>query len=257
MSQDSPDNNVPTEKTSARISPSRFSSAVGSGADLPTVAEVAVLKLCLNPEETNEQIPKGNKHSAAQFSPSLRSSDLLPGGSSFKERPRRSDSWGSRPFASHQRKFSSPNVVRPLHSFLPHEEKEETKGERRGSVDSGVRKSMTARQEFYREHEAEINRIFKPQELRRRVGYDVLLDNYRALAQEGGTIKAEERRERSRKVYADGKFIGYITTTTCHPQIGRAGKPRARLTSELRVAPRREGCRRLLSGGLDQLWRIY
>ncbi len=71
----------------------------------------------------------------------------------------------------------------------------------------------------------EINRIFNADKIKRKIGFDLLLDNYKARIKrsEEATSVGKAGKRKMQKVFAAGKFIGYLKTAVAE------GRERGRL----------------------------
>ncbi len=111
-------------------------------------------------------------------------------------------------------RFSTPKVVRARTVHL-----QEGKSLRKFSGDgygSGKKESRSQP----RGRSEEINRIFKTSKLRRRIGFDILLDNYKERMKREFESQRTPSRGTPMKVFAGGRFIGYLNTSE---RAGRTG----------------------------------
>ena len=113
-----------------------------------------------------------------------------------------------------QIKFTTPKIVRANTMHIREEGKRPERvlrfsGSGRGDYSSGQKPSKS---QPHRRPD-EINRIFKANNLKRKIGFDILLDNYKErMKLEKRSSEKVQATFRLNKVFAAGKFIGYLKT---------------------------------------------
>eukprot|EP00831_Metopus_contortus_P036810 TRINITY_DN2905_c0_g1_i2.p1 TRINITY_DN2905_c0_g1~~TRINITY_DN2905_c0_g1_i2.p1 ORF type:complete len:276 (+),score=54.04 TRINITY_DN2905_c0_g1_i2:120-947(+) len=143
-----------------------------------------------------------------------RSSSLVPG-IGMRYSPVQYVNMRKNPFANSDSKFSTPKIVRAKTVHINEEDSNEICRSRKFSGELSREKDL-----LKKEDREEINRIFKANSIKRKIGFDILLDNYKkhihqrlknAITQSSPKVPNQKVKDNS-KVFARGKFIGYLKT---------------------------------------------
>ncbi len=119
------------------------------------------------------------------------------------------------PLATYREKFESPKVVRALSDRQRHMTEDDlgaVYGKSRPEPENAPPKQKQ-KQLLYGARKEDIERIFKANEIKRKISYDMLLDNYKVHAftnTAANTPTTAAQTTPKAKVFADGKFIGYF-----------------------------------------------
>jgi len=148
------------------------------------------------------------KHQSCDFYSTQKDSFYKSNKSLFERISQRKSSRNLAEF-THNTHFERPKIVRALSEHFSDEKLKEihefTKKQNQKSNKNSDNTSS-------HENIEEINRIFKANELKRPINYDLILDNYKAQLNKRNASENQTKNDKP-KVYVNGKFIGYARIT--------------------------------------------